>query len=334
MKPLLLHYYITMRCNARCAFCDIWKEPAMPDASLPDVSANLLQARKAGCRFVDFTGGEPLLNRQLPEFLGEAKRAGYITSVTTNCLLFPERAHELAGAVDLLHFSINADTHELHDTFRGMPQGIPLFDRVLQSIDIALLNKLAPDLLFTYTDRNIAAFEGIYRLAREKKLIIILDPQFDINGKDPVSDAAHRKATEYAGRPGVYLNRSHLTLRARGGNHTDSPLCRAVDSTVVILPDNTMALPCFHHRIDLVPIKKNLAGLLSGHVRQESAGMQGRYQFCEQCHINCYFDPSYSYLRNRLFIQSMTAKLRYAWRKYIIYKRPRPIARHIGPSGR
>ena len=26
MKPLLLHYYVTMRCNARCSFCDIWRK--------------------------------------------------------------------------------------------------------------------------------------------------------------------------------------------------------------------------------------------------------------------------------------------------------------------
>jgi MoaA/NifB/PqqE/SkfB family radical SAM enzyme len=317
MKPLLLHYYITMRCNARCVFCDIWKEPPLPDATLPDVAANLAAARKAGCRFVDFTGGEPLLNRQLPEFLREAKNAGYFTSVTTNCLLFPERAKELAGLVDLLHFSIDADTAEEHDALRG---GVASFDRVVESVDIALQNKLTPDLLFTYTDRNIGSFEGIYRLAREKKLMVILDPVFDINGKDTLAQATHRKAMEYAGRPGVYLNRAHLALRARGGNNSESPLCRAVNSTIVILPDNTLALPCFHHRIDLLPIKNDLGALLSGPVRQESGRMQGRYQFCEHCHINCYFDPSYGYMRNRLFILSMAAKLRYAWWKYIIYK--------------
>jgi MoaA/NifB/PqqE/SkfB family radical SAM enzyme len=324
MKPLLLHYYITLRCNARCVFCDIWKEPAMPDASSIDVNVNLAAARLAGCRFVDFTGGEPLLNQELPEFLRSAKEMGFITSVTTNCLLFPERAKELSSLIDLLHFSINADTPELHDDFRG----IPSFDRVIQSVDIALQNKLVPDLLFTYTDKNIVSFQGIYQLAREKKLIVLLDPLFNITGKDPLSDATHRKALSYSKLPGVYINRAHLTLRTNGGNRSSAPLCRAVDSTIVILPDNTLVLPCFHHRIDMVPVGKSLSEVLSGSVRQESARMQGCYQFCEQCHINCYFDASYSYLRNRLFVQSMAAKLRYAWQKYIVYRRHFP---HIRP---
>ncbi|MGA2506869.1 MAG: radical SAM protein [Chitinispirillaceae bacterium] len=324
MKPLLLHYYVTTRCNARCVFCDIWKEPAIPDALCKDVKTNLAAARRAGCRFVDFTGGEPLLNQQLPEFLHSAKEMGFITSVTTNCLLFPERVKELACLIDLLHFSISADTQEFHDVQKGSPS----FNSVLQSIDIALRNKLVPDLLFTYTERNISSFEGVFWLAREKKLIVILDPEFAINGKDPISNTTHRKALEYSKRPGVYLNRAHLTFRSGGGNHTSSPLCHAVDSTLVILPDNTLALPCFHHRIDMIPVGKNLSEILSGSVRQESARMQGCYQFCEQCHINCYFDPSYSYLRNRLFVQSIAAKFRYSWQKYIIYRRPFPYITH------
>jgi MoaA/NifB/PqqE/SkfB family radical SAM enzyme len=321
MKPLLLHYYITTRCNARCGFCRIWEEPATPDASFDAVAANLAAARKAGCKFVDFTGGEPLLNAQLPDFLCTAQTLGFCTSVTTNCLLFPARVKELAGLIDLLHFSIDADTPELHDALRGKRS----FGLVLESIDLALHNRLVPDLLFTYTDDNIDAFEGVYRLGREKKIMVILDPVFDIDGADRVNAATHAKAKTHGKRPGVYLNRAHLSLREHGGNHSNDPLCRAVDSTIVILPGNHVALPCFHHRQEIIPIEGNLGSLLSGVQRRGATQQQGRYSFCEECHINCYFDPSFSYMRNRLFLQSTWAKLRYAWQKYIVYKRARPL---------
>jgi MoaA/NifB/PqqE/SkfB family radical SAM enzyme len=325
MRPLLLHYYITTRCNARCAFCTIWREPAGADALLDDVRRNLAAAREEGCRFVDFTGGEPLLHKQLPEFLAEAKRRGFITSVTTNCLLFPDRAKELAGLVDLLHFSIDADTAEVHDQLRGKRS----FDRVIESIDIALQHRLVPDLLFTYTDDTISAFEGVWRLARRKKLMVILDPVFDPDGGDHVSAATHQKALAFARRRNVYLNRAHLSLRRQGGNHTASPLCHAVDSTIVILPDNTLALPCFHHRREFVALANNPREAFAGTVRRRAIGEQGRYPFCEECHLNCYFDPSYARMRNKLSIQSMTAKLRYAARKYLLYRRPWPFfARH------
>ena len=45
---------------------------------------------------------------------------------------------------------------------------------------------------------------------------------------------------------------------------------------------------------------------------------------CEGCHINCYFDPSYQRSISGLFIQSTRAKARYAFTKYVLYKRPLP----------
>jgi MoaA/NifB/PqqE/SkfB family radical SAM enzyme len=320
MKPLLLHYYVTLRCNARCSFCDIWREEAPPDASLRDVAKNLADARRAGCRFVDFTGGEPLLNRELPQFLQTAKRLGYITSVTTNCLLFPQRAGELAGLVDLLHFSLDADTAEVHDAIRGGQS----FRRVLDSIDIAIQNRLTPDLLFTYTDENIGALDGVIRLGREKRLMVILDPVFTLEGGDRVSSETHAQAIKFSKHNGVYLNRALITLRKRGGNSAASPLCRAVDAAIVIMPDNRLVLPCFHHRQEFLRLDGNLEKALRSPERNNAIGMQGRYPFCEGCHINCYFDPSFSFMRNRLFVQSMAAKLGYARQKYARYRRPLP----------
>lgn len=315
MKPLLLHYYLTNRCNSRCSFCDIWQGSPKTDASLKDVMLNLELARKAGCRFVDFTGGEPLLHSDLPLFLEKAKSLGFITSVTTNCILFPSLAERLRGLIDLLHFSLDADTAELHDRIRG----VPCFDSVMESIRIALEMKFPLDILFTYTNENISAFEGVYNLARSHKIMLILDPVFNTRGRDPVNRPTHTRALEYSRLKGVYLNKAHLSLRMQGGNHIRAPLCKAVESTLVILPDNSLALPCFHHRTFSLPAGENLSSSLNDNIRKEALEKQGRYSFCEGCHINCYFDPSFALMRNRLFLQSMSAKASYAWRKYFIY---------------
>ncbi|MCL2183974.1 MAG: radical SAM protein [Chitinispirillia bacterium] len=320
-KPFLLHYYLTNRCNARCGFCDIWRERPKADAAAGDVIGNLAQARRAGCKFVDFTGGEPLLHQSLPEFLSSAKKLGYLTSVTTNCLLFEERAEELAGLVDLLHFSIDADDPALHNKIRGCDS----YGHVLRSIDAAIKNRLYPDLLFTYTAENAGAVEGVARLAREKRLILILDPVFAPWGPDKLSPEVHRQALEHSKKRGVYLNRAHLLLRDRGGNRVRTPICRAVSSTVVITPDNKLALPCYHHRSTNISIANNLLTALKSPERAESLAKEGRYSFCEGCHINCYFDPTYQLTRNRYLYESMAGKLKYAVTKYLLYRRPWPI---------
>lgn len=320
MKPVLLHYYLTNRCNARCAFCTIWRDQPKKDAAFEDVIRNLKDARRAGCRFVDFTGGEPLLHARLPEFLREARRLGYVTSVTTNCILFPDLAPELTGLVDLLHFSFDGGTAEVHDRLRGVAS----FDMVLRSIDIARAHELYPDLLFTYTKDNIDSFPAAYKIARKKKLLILLDPVFTINEPDVIDTVTHKKAIAYAQKPGVYLNRAHLSLRGLGGNHIGSPRCKAVTSTIVILPDNKLALPCFHHSADSLAVTENLSETLKSGYRVEAERMQGAYGFCEGCHINCYFDPSYNYRFDLLFLQSLLSKFRYFLHKYIVYRRPLP----------
>jgi MoaA/NifB/PqqE/SkfB family radical SAM enzyme len=320
MKPILLHYYVTNRCNSRCVFCSIWKEQPKADAQRADVMQNLSEARRAGCRFVDFTGGEPLMHPSLDIFLKEAKRLGFITSVTTNCILFKEQAKKLRGLVDLLHFSIDADNESMHNEMRGVDS----FTHVLESIPVALENELVPDLLFTYTDRTIDAFEGIYSLARKNKLMVILDPVFDPEGPDTVARQTHEKAIRYANRTGVYCNKAHVSLRRRGGNHSNANFCKAVSAAIVVLPTNHLALPCFHHAFSTVAIEGSLGDALRQSRRKEALFMQGRYPFCEGCHINCYFDPSYLSGRSILSLQSMSAKVSYAVTKYLFYKRPLP----------
>jgi len=314
MKPLLLHYYITNRCNSRCRFCSIWSESPKHDALPDDVFRNIAAAKKQGCRFVDFTGGEPLLHPNLPDFLVAAKKCGLTTSVTTNCLLFKKRVHELAGKIDLLHFSLDADNAPQHNDIRGSES----FDAVVESIDSALNHHLVPDLLFTYTDYNIDAFEGVYTLARKKKIMVLLDPVFNTSGKDTVSPATHYKALAFSKRAGVYLNRAHLIVRQQGGNHQIDPLCRAVSSTIVISPDNTRLLPCFHHQMQAIAIGDVLPDFKQLAVK-DAVQKQGRYAVCEGCHINCYFDPSYNYQYNCLFFQSLKSKFTYIIMKYLIY---------------
>ncbi|MCL2219113.1 MAG: radical SAM protein [Chitinispirillia bacterium] len=325
-KPLLLHYYITNRCNANCKFCNIWQERPKTDANDADVAQNLKSARKAGCKFVDFTGGEPLLHPSLPKFLRSAKKLGFMTSVTTNCLLFEERAEELSGLVDLLHFSIDADTPALHNKIRGCES----YNHVIRSIDAAIKNRLYPDLLFTYTDENINAVEGVIKLAREKRLILILDPVFAQWGPDNLNPEIHRLALKYSKTRGVYLNRAHLLLRDRGGNRLLKPLCRAVSSTVVITPDNKLAMPCYHHRAINITINNDLHNVLLSPERRESQSKEGRYSFCHGCHINCYFDPTYQYTKNRYLYESMAGKLKYAITKYLLYRRPWPLLNFSG----
>ncbi|MCL1946677.1 MAG: radical SAM protein [Chitinivibrionia bacterium] len=319
-KPLLLHYYVTNKCNAKCQFCDIWKEQDADCAKIEDVERNLAAAKKLGAKFVDFTGGEPLLNPDLPKFLEIAKKQKFITSVTTNAILFEKFAEKLSEKIDLLHFSIDGD-NEIHDKIRGVKS----YDLVVKSIDIAIKNKLYPDLLFTYTNDNIDYFENVYEIAKKNKLVLILDPVFSTDGKNLLSKETQEKAKKFAKLPAVYLNSAHTKLREKGGNDTKKPVCKAIDSAIVILPDDTLALPCYHKRRVKLKIDGNLKEILKSKDVAQFRKLQGKLKICENCHINCYMDPSYQYCKNMLFFYSILSKLKYSYWKYLIFKRKLPF---------
>ncbi len=98
--PLICNYYVTLRCNQRCVFCNIPHTNAgTPDRepSPPQLVANLRDLKRLGVRLLDVTGGEPLLYRHLIGLLTVAKRSGLRTTLTTNGMLYPKLAAGAGG---------------------------------------------------------------------------------------------------------------------------------------------------------------------------------------------------------------------------------------------
>ena len=66
--PIVVHFEVTMRCNAHCNFCDYWKtDPATKAGELKSFAD---AARFFNPMMVTFTGGEPLLRRDLEDVVG------------------------------------------------------------------------------------------------------------------------------------------------------------------------------------------------------------------------------------------------------------------------
>ncbi|MCC6929500.1 MAG: radical SAM protein [Gemmatimonadaceae bacterium] len=121
-RPVLVHFEVTMRCNARCGFCDYWKTPA--EARQTELASFADAARYFNPMLVTFTGGEPLLRRDLEELVSTVRDAiglNYIMLITHGGMLSLDRAKSLWEAgVD--QFNISLDYLDgRHDTARGIP---------------------------------------------------------------------------------------------------------------------------------------------------------------------------------------------------------------------
>lgn len=121
-RPLLVHFEVTMRCNARCSFCDYWKTEASAKAT--ELKSFVDAARFFDPMMITFTGGEPTLRRDLEELVAgvaAAVRIKYISMITHGGMLTPERATSLWNA-GINQFSISLDYLDgRHDVARGIP---------------------------------------------------------------------------------------------------------------------------------------------------------------------------------------------------------------------
>ncbi len=121
-RPVLVHFEVTMRCNASCSFCDYWKTPAEEKAR--ELTSFVDAARAFDPMMITFTGGEPTLRRDLEQIIAEVARATpicYLTMITHGGMLSIERAQTLWDA-GLDQFSISLDyLDERHDAARRIP---------------------------------------------------------------------------------------------------------------------------------------------------------------------------------------------------------------------
>ncbi len=320
--PVLCNYYVTYRCNARCGFCDIWERPS-PYVDEQSVLANLEDLKQLGVKVIDFTGGEPLLHQQIDLLLATAKKLGFITTLTTNCLLYPKWAEKLQGKVDMLHFSLDAGEKSLHDASRG----VPCFDFVMKSIEIAKQLGEKPDIIFTVTEENIDQIAAIYHnISLPNDLILILNPVFDYNSVDSGAGLSIKSLdtiSSWGRKKFVFLNEAFIALRRDGGNKVLDPVCKAASSTIVISPENDLLLPCYHLGLKSIPINNNLKALYRSEEVQRLIGMEGRYAECEGCTINCYMQPSFAVEMNKYWWKSLPSTIKYnrlkgTWKRLLV----------------
>ena len=121
-RPVLVHFEVTMRCNASCTFCDYWK--TSPDMKAQEVASFVDAARKFDPMLITWTGGEPLLRKDLEDLVAGVDRAirtKYTTLITHGAMLTLERARALWDA-GIGQFNISLDYPDArHDRARGIP---------------------------------------------------------------------------------------------------------------------------------------------------------------------------------------------------------------------
>ena len=181
--PLGASIELTVKCNLRCAHCynldrSVSAETERLSAELrpAEVKALIDELAEAGSLFLSLTGGEPLLNPDICDYIRHACERRFVVKVKTNgTLLTPERVSALkeAGAlgVDVSIYGASAEVHDSFTTVEGS------FERTLEGARNAQRGGL--DVCFGYTIHRDTSEEvqRLTALADELDVSIVIDTQ-------------------------------------------------------------------------------------------------------------------------------------------------------------
>ena len=122
-KPLWLLAELTYRCPLQCPYCSNPVDIARyaDELSTADWFRVLQQARNMGATQLGFSGGEPLVRKDLEDLIAEARRLGYYSNLITSGVGMDDervRAFKQAG-LDHIQISFQASNEELNNYIAG-----------------------------------------------------------------------------------------------------------------------------------------------------------------------------------------------------------------------
>lgn len=128
---------ITSRCNLRCDFCSVFVLPVSHPAAeltLDDIGKLFHEFDALGVEVVRLVGGEPFVRRDIADILRLSTRFRFGISILTNgTLMRPEHVRLVRECgVELVAFSIDGPTPEVHDRSRGQARS---FERAVAAIE-------------------------------------------------------------------------------------------------------------------------------------------------------------------------------------------------------
>ncbi|KYK31990.1 MAG: hypothetical protein AYK22_00070 [Thermoplasmatales archaeon SG8-52-3] len=305
-KPFFCNYWVTYRCNSKCEFCNFWRNNSYKnifDAKFTDVKKNLVDLKKIGVKFIDFTGGEPLLNKDLPQILASAKQLGFFVKLSTNGYFYKDRFKEIKNLPSRTYFSFDTTSKEEYKKIRG----IDGYDKLIEGINIAINNKQEICLLYTVTDKNIKNLQEIVNFADSNKITTYIHPCFSYFGNKSLNKDNIKKIKKNFWNPYIRMSLPQLDFHKRGGNNPSKSKCQAGLSTIDIGPDDTLIIPCTHNYNKKIKIDGKLHTLYNSKEWYQLFEKAGKYNFCNHCTIDCYFGMSYfNRLPNYFFKQNLT----------------------------
>ena len=165
-RPVVV-WNVTRRCNLKCVHCyahakDMDYNNEMSTRQGKELIEDLA---RFGAPVILFSGGEPLVRKDLPELAGYAVEKGMRAVISTNGTLINAKTARTLKDIGLSYVGISLDgMQEINDRFRGIKGA---FQSALQGIKNCQDAGIKVGLRFTINKFNVAEIPHIFNLIEE-----------------------------------------------------------------------------------------------------------------------------------------------------------------------
>ena len=165
--PFLVVWDITYACNLKCKHCYANAGKKLNDElTTEEAKQTIDQLDLASVPIVAFSGGEPLVRKDIFELTSYAQKKGIYVAIASNAtLITKDKAHEMKDAgVRFVQISLDGATAQTHDSFRGIPG---VFDKTIQGIKNCVDEGFFVNIATTATKLNLSEVPKIIDLCED-----------------------------------------------------------------------------------------------------------------------------------------------------------------------
>lgn len=168
-KPVVV-WNMSKRCNLKCIHCYSMSKDKFYDDELTTEEGKLLidDLAKFGAPVILFSGGEPLMRKDLLELAQYATSKGMRAVISTNGTLISKETARDLKSVGLSYVGVSLDgLDQTNDKFRGVKGA---FDMALNGIRHCQDAGIKVGLRFTINKRNAQDIPGIFQILEEENI--------------------------------------------------------------------------------------------------------------------------------------------------------------------
>ena len=345
ISPTVLHVNATLRCNTKCAMCNIWELKSKDMLTIEQLDKIFSDPVYRRIEYIILAGGEPTLRKDLPEMvevmhkrMPRLKKLMIASNVINKASVqkqYPKIARYCADHDIRLTLGVSLDgVGEMHNQVRGVPGA---FDKVMENVEF--MKELQQEVPFgmsldpTIFSMNVNEMRKLQNLA--DKLDLPITFQFaamadgyynnaDLEDVINVDKAGRRRIVKFLKQRIAELSLfdalayyyAEIIEQAQGAHKRSLP-CPFADQGLVLNPDGSVQ---YCHNSE--PIG-NVLETASSELYHSSENLDYRRnvikgQTCDTCQISCLFFVS---LRKEVFpflsfmLKRLVGVNRLHWRK-------------------